>query len=185
MAGTACCSTSKTSPGVRTTCAARLDLSTDFEGLGSFNLKLSHNRYWLTAIETEWRNRLQTGAIPAIFTELYHPLNWTVGLANDWLVAGYPTGAVLFTAQAATRSRANKRTTSRAGIDLGEPWGRFGEFRLGLGTQRVAASPTLVAAGLSIPPTATQASETGLRLAVVVDQLDFASFPQHGYRLQR
>ena len=106
MAGTAWCSTSKTSPGVRTTCAARLDLSTDFEGLGSFNLKLSHNRHWLTANGTEWRNRLQIGAIPAIFTELYHPLNWTVGLANDWLVAGYPTGAVLFTAQAATRSRA-------------------------------------------------------------------------------
>ena len=33
-------------------------------------------------------------------------------------------------------------------------------------------------------PTATQASETGLRLAVVVDQLDFANFPQRGYRLR-
>lgn len=66
-----------------------LDLSTDFEGRGSFNLKLSHNRHWLTANGTEWRNRLQIGAIPAIFTELYHPLNWTVGLANDWFVAGY------------------------------------------------------------------------------------------------
>ena len=164
-----------------------LDLSTDFEGRGSFNVKLSHNRHWLTANGTEWRNRLQIGAIPAIFTELYHPLNWTVGLANDWFVAGYASserrGGTVYGTSGNEIAR-YKRTTARAGVDLGQPWGRFGEFRLGLGTQRVAATPTLVAAGLSLPPAATQASETGLRLAVVIDQLDFANFPQHGYRLQ-
>ncbi len=164
-----------------------LDLATDFDGRGSFNLKLSHNRHWLTANGTEWRNRLQIGAVPAFFTEIYHPLNWTVGLANDWFVAGYASAerrdGTLYGAGGEESARF-KRTTSRAGIDLGQPWGRFGELRIGLGTQRVAATPTLVSSTLPIAPTATQASETGLRLAVVVDQLDFANFPQRGYRLR-
>ena len=163
-----------------------LDLATDFNGRGTFNLKLSHNRHWLTPNGTEWRNRLQIGAVPSFFTEIYHPLNWTVGLANDWFVAGYASSerrdGTLYS-ESGTELARYKRTTARAGIDLGQPWGRFGEFRIGLGTQRVSATPTLVAAALANAPSQVQASETGLRLAVVVDQLDFANFPQRGYRL--
>lgn len=163
-----------------------LDLATDFNGRGSFNLKLSHNRHWLTPSGTEWRNRLQIGAVPSFFTELYHPLNWTAGLANDWFVATYASSerrdGTLYGQDGSELARF-KRTTTRAGIDLGQPWGRFGEIRLGLGTQRVRATPTLVSASLSSTLRQVQATETGLRLAVVVDQLDFANFPQQGYRL--
>ena len=163
-----------------------LDLSTDFAGRGTFNLKLSHNRHWLTANGTEWRNRLQIGAQPLWLTELYHPLNWTLSAANDWFVAGYAgverrTGT-LYGEDGTQLARFN-RTTSRAGIDLGQPWGRFGELRAGLATQRVQATPTLVAATPANATQATQSTETGLRMAVVIDQLDFASFPQRGYRL--
>ncbi|MDP1691497.1 MAG: patatin-like phospholipase family protein [Burkholderiaceae bacterium] len=163
-----------------------LDLSTDFNGRGSFNLKLSHNRHWLTQNGTEWRNRLQIGAVPSVFTEIYHPLNWTIGLANDWFVAGYASSerrdGTLYSDSGSELAR-YKRTTARAGIDLGQPWGRFGELRIGLSTQRVRATPTLIAASLGTAPSRLQASETGLRLAVVIDQLDFANFPQRGYRL--
>jgi NTE family protein len=164
-----------------------LDLSTDFAGSGTFDLKLSHNRHWLTANGTEWRNRLQIGATPLWFSEIYHPLNWTLSPSNDWFVAGYvgferQTGT-LYDEDATQLARFN-RTTSRAGIDLGQPWGRFGELRIGLGTQRVQDTPTLVsstALGNTAEP--KMAFEAGLRLAVVVDQLDFANFPQRGYRL--
>ena len=163
-----------------------LDLATDFNGRGSFNLKLSHNRHWLTPSGTEWRNRVQIGAVPSFFTELYHPLNWTAGLANDWFVATYASSerrdGALYGQDGSELARF-KRTTARAGIDLGQPWGRFGEIRLGLGTQRVRATPTLVSASLSSTLQQVQATETGLRLAVVVDQLDYANFPQQGYRL--
>ncbi len=163
-----------------------LDLATDFNGRGSFNLKLSHNRHWLTPSGTEWRNRVQIGAVPSFFTELYHPLNWTAGLANDWFVATYASSerrdGTLYGQDGSELARF-KRTTARAGIDLGQPWGRFGEIRLGLGTQRVRATPTLVSASLSSTLQQVQATETGLRLAVVVDQLDYANFPQQGYRL--
>lgn len=163
-----------------------LDLATDFNGRGTFNLKLSHNRHWLTPSGTEWRNRLQIGAVPSFFTELYHPLNWTIGLANDWFVAGYASterrDGTLYDGNGNELAR-YKRTTSRGGIDLGQPWGRFGEMRIGLGSQRVRAAPTLVSAALGAAAEPVQASETGLRLAVVVDQLDYANFPQRGYRL--
>ena len=163
-----------------------LDLATDFNGRGTFNLKFSHNRHWLTENGSEWRNRLQIGAVPSFFTELYHPLNWTIGLANDWFVAGYASAerrdGTLYGASGNELARF-KRTTSRAGIDLGQPWGRFGELRIGVATQRLRATPTLVAAALGNVPSQVQATESGLRLAVVIDQLDFANFPQRGYRL--
>src|SRR6185369_221243 len=66
-----------------------LDLSTDFRGRSAFNLKLSHNRHWLTSSGTEWRNRLHIGEAPGLFTELYHPLTWTDSRADDWFVAAY------------------------------------------------------------------------------------------------
>jgi len=162
-----------------------LDLSTDFDGRGSFTLKLSHNRHWLTPAGTEWRNRLQIGAVPLVFTELYHPLNWTIGLSNDWFVAGY-AGAdrmrgTLYGADGNELAR-YVRSTARAGVDLGQPWGRFGELRIGLSAQQVRARPTLIAAGLTTSASTVNEAEVGLRVAAVIDQLDFANFPTRGYR---
>lgn len=163
-----------------------LDLATDFDGRGTFNLKLSHNRHWLTDSGTEWRNRLQIGAAPLIFTELYHPLNWTIGLSNDWFVAGYAgaerrTGTVY--GDGGQELARFKRSAQRVGIDLGQPWGRFGELRFGLFRQRVAAEPTLVSGEVDQVPISTSVHESGLRLATAIDQLDFANFPSRGYRV--
>ena len=164
-----------------------LDMSTEFNGRSAFNLKISHNRHWLTNNGTEWRNRVQIGAVPLWFTELYHPLNWTVGLSNDWFIAGYAAierrAVSLYASGGGNELARFDRTTTRAGIDLGQPWGRFGELRLGLATRASRVSPNLVSAAYSGPNAATVTSETGLRLAAVVDQLDFANFPQRGYRL--
>ena len=164
-----------------------LDMSTDFSGNGNFNLKISHNRHWLDASGTEWRNRVQIGADPSLFTELYHPLDWTIGLSNDWFVAAYAgierRVGTLYSANGDQVARYN-RTTTRGGIDIGQPWGRFGELRLGLTTQRIDATPTLVSAAASSVSSPLKAIETGLRLSAVVDQLDYANFPTSGYRLQ-
>jgi NTE family protein len=165
-----------------------LDLSTDFNGRGTFNLKLSHNRHWLTEAGTEWRNRVQIGAVPLVFTELYHPLRWTIGLSNDWFVAGYASaerklGTLYDPVDGAELAR-YRRTAAAAGIDLGQPWGRFGELRLGLATQRLRATPTLVAAPLAEDSGAVISRQSGLRLAAVIDQLDFANFPTRGFRIE-
>jgi NTE family protein len=112
-----------------------LDLSTDFTGRSAFNIKIAHNRHWLTPTGTEWRNRVQIGSVPTFATELYHPLGWTTALTNDWFVAGYAsierrTLSVFDPDDDVDVELARfHRTTTRAGFDLGQPWGRFGEFR--------------------------------------------------------
>ena len=164
-----------------------LDLHTDFTGRSAFNLKISHNSHWLTPNGTEWRNRVQIGEVPRIFTELYHPLAWTGSRANDWFVAGYASlerrRLVLFDSDTAKELAAARRTTGSLGLDIGQPWGEFGELRLGwsrltLGTRLLLSVP------LAVPVGRDRASwtEDALRARAVVDQLDFANFPQSGYR---
>lgn len=165
-----------------------LDLSTDFSGRSAFNIKFSHNRHWLTPNGSEWRNRLQIGEVPSLFTELYHPLNWTLGLANDWFVAGHAgierRTRSLYSADGNREVGQVRRTSGRLGIDLGQPWGSIGELRLGLVQLVGHASPLLLSAGYTGPRDAETWRETGLRARVVIDQLDFANFPQRGYRFE-
>lgn len=165
---------------------AGLDLSTDFSGHSAFNLKLSHNRHWLDEHGTEWRNRLQIGEVPLWTTELYRPLEGHDG--SEWFTAVY-AGAQrreLIAYQDGTliqRARYT-RTSSRAGVDLGRPWSQFGEWRIGLTRVDSRTRPDIVS--LNSPGGAEgpiNASETGLRATMVLDQLDFANFPLRGYRV--
>lgn len=165
-----------------------LDLSTDFRGGGGFNLKISHNRHWLDANGTEWRNRVQIGQAPGWFTELYHPLNWTLGISNDWFVAGYGEIAQRYVSvydhDSGARLARFQRATGRVGVDLGQPWGEFGELRAGITQIVQRIEPDIVSASVQAPAGTIIERETGLRVGVVIDQLDYANFPQRGYRLK-
>jgi NTE family protein len=162
-----------------------LDLSTDFAGRSSFNLKLSHERHWLTPSGTEWRNRLNLGESPMVATELYHPLRWTTGLSNDWFVSGW---AIVESRRLSLYSLAGdelglfSRLTGRLGLDLGQPWGGFGELRFGLVRESRRTHARLLSAEYSGLETAPLEHESGVRVRTVIDQLDFALFPQRGYR---
>jgi len=165
-----------------------LDMNTDFSGRSAFNLKISHNRHWLDSNGTEWRNQLQIGEVPRLFTELYHPLNWTLGISNDWFVAGYGEierrkVSVYNGATGSERGRFN-RSSGRFGVDLGQPWGQFGELRIGLTHLTLRNEPEILSADYTGPRETVTTDESGLRMGVVVDQLDYANFPLHGYRFQ-
>lgn len=165
-----------------------LDLSTDFRGASAFNVKISHNRHWLDANGSEWRNQLQIGQVPRWFTELYHPLNWTLGISNDWFVAGYGAVerrevAVFNNDSGAERGRFN-RSSGRIGVDLGQPWGDLGEVRIGLTHVVERISPDILSVEYTGPHIGLTVRESGLRLGAVVDQLDYANFPQRGYRVE-
>ncbi len=164
-----------------------LDLSTDFRGGGGFNLKISHNRHWLDANGTEWRNRVQIGQNPRWFTELYHPLNWTVGISNDWFVAGYADilrrDLINYDNTDGSERARIGRATGRLGIDFGQPWAELGEVRIGLTQVVERFDPEIVSGNLVTLLRAVSVRETGLRLGAVVDQLDYANFPQRGYRV--
>jgi len=163
-----------------------LDLETDFRGGSGFNLKISHNRHWLDANGSEWRNQVQIGQVPRWYTELYHPLNWTLGLSNDWFVSAH--------AEASRRDIRRydndsgdvlslyNRKSAILGLDLGQPWGQLGELRLGLVRWVERTTPDVVTLAPGAGDAASSVHETGLRLAVVIDQLDYANFPTRGYR---
>lgn len=166
---------------------AGLDLSTDFRGRSAFNLKLSHNRHWLTRNGTEWRNRLQIGETPLLFSELYHPLAWTASRADDWFVAGHARlerqRLPRYVADTGDESAVFRRDLLQTGIDLGQPWGEFGELRLGWSRLRLVTEPLLVSPDYTGLTSSVSWTEDGLRARAVIDQLDFASFPHSGYRM--
>lgn len=165
-----------------------LDLSTDFSGESAFNLRVSHNRHWLTERGTEWRNQLTIGQTPRLYSELYQPLALTIGQSSDWFLSGWgelDRRAIHIYAPDSNRAVARLgRSGSTSGLDLGQPWGRLGELRAGIVHQRWRISPDLVS--MSVPDSVFDEtwSETMLRLRAVVDQLDYANFPQRGYRVQ-
>ena len=165
-----------------------LDLATDFNGGSAFNIKISHNRHWLDANGSEWRNQVQIGSVPRWATELYHPLNWTLGLADDWFVAGYGVverrQVAVYNNDSGSERGRFKRTTGRFGVDIGQPWGRLGEVRFGLTQVLLHTDPDILSSDYRGPREPQTTRETGLRLGAVIDQLDFANFPQRGYRAE-
>ncbi len=165
-----------------------MDLSTDFNGRSAFNVKLSHNRHWLTANGTEWRNRLQIGEEPLLHSELYHPLAWTSSLANDWFVSGYVgirrRPLIRYEADSGSEIAEFKRSFLEVGVDLGQPWGEFGEVRFGPSHVTVHTAPVLLGTAYAGPTGTSRWTEDGVRARVVVDQLDYANFPLGGYRFE-
>ncbi len=164
-----------------------LDLSTDFAGRSSFNLKFSHERHWLTPNGTEWRNRLNLGESPMLASEIYHPLRWSTRMDDDWFVSGW--GSIENQRLSAYDANGDEvalfdRLTARIGLDLGQPWAELGEVRLGVQRESRRLTPHLVSTVPigSIPRVIEH--ETGASARLVLDQLDFALFPQRGYRLE-
>ena len=165
-----------------------LDLATDFRGGSNFNVKISHNRHWLDASGSEWRNRIQIGQVPLWFTEIYHPLNWTLGIGNDWFVAGYAElqrrDITNYDSDSGAQRGRFNRKSARLGVDLGQPWSELGELRIGATQVFQRTTPDIVAAGFEGLDQPFSVREAGLRLGAVIDQLDYANFPQRGYRLE-
>jgi len=165
-----------------------IDLSTDLSGNSAFDLRLSHNRHWLTRDGLEWRNQLSIGQHPRLFSELYQPLKLEL-ISSDWFASAWGDlerrNIKLYQADSGRELGELSRQSGGLGLDLGQPWGGFGELRLGLVHESWRIRPVLV--GPELPVQEGQLNqvwnETGLRLRAVVDQLDYANFPQSGYRL--
>ncbi|WP_137920194.1 patatin-like phospholipase family protein [Hydrogenophaga sp. 2FB] len=162
-----------------------LDLRTDFEGQGAFNLRISHNRHWLNDSGAEWRNRIQLGETLGLYSELYQPLT----LRSDSFVSGYVDASlrrVEFFTPEGDMAALLQRQGVQVGVDVGWPMGllgNVGDMRVGLVAARRKVKPELIA-GVS-PEDARGSlvwSELGVRAAVLADQLDYANFPSRGYR---
>lgn len=164
-----------------------LDLRTDFQGQGAFNLRISHNRHWLNDSGAEWRNRVQVGETLGLYSEIYQPLT----LRSDRFAAAYVDTSLRKVELFGTEGEALalvQRQSLRVGADIGWPMGllgNVGDMRVGLVAAQRKVTPELLAA--AIPAGATTSlkwREVGVRGAVIADQLDYANFPSHGYRAQ-
>ncbi|MBA4265657.1 MAG: patatin, partial [Comamonadaceae bacterium] len=164
-----------------------MDLRTDFQGEGAFNLRISHNRTWLTDSGTEWRNRVQLGETTGLYSEIHQPLNAT----DDLFASAYVDARVrkfdILRTDGVALARV-RRQGLRVGADIGFPMGllgRLGDARVGLVASRRKVTPELIIGDVlarDIPP--LEWHEAGMRVALVADQLNYADFPSEGYRLQ-
>lgn len=164
-----------------------LDLSTDFASRSSLDVKIAHERRWLTPAGTEWRNRLTVGENPLLGTEIVHPLQWADTLDNDWFFAGAVQAerrSVRLFTSAGDEQAVFDRLAGRIVLDLGRPWAAYGEMRIGVLQNFQRTSPRLLGAGYTGATAPSTSVETGLRLRVVLDQLDYALFPLAGYRVE-
>ncbi|PXW92772.1 NTE family protein [Sphaerotilus hippei] len=174
-----------------------LDLVSDFAGRGDFNIKLSHNRHWLDDNGSEWRNRVQIGSVPRWFSEWYRPLGPQRSRASDWFVSVHgdaerrrqtayaPLAAGEDGGQAVVQGR-YVRGLVRLGVDVGQPLGVIGEWRLGLLRDGLRYTPEFIA-GTDVSAEALSprdVEESSLRLALMLDTLDHVSFPRAGWRLK-
>ena len=161
-----------------------LNLGTDFKGQGEFNFVANHTRRWLNGLGAEWRNELQIGRSQRLSTELYQPL-----LPSEILFLS--AGAEQRRRIANVSLRLPDGNTSRpiaqfsgidtrASLDLGAAFGRYGEFRIGPLFERVSISPTI--GDLSF--TGVRSNESGMQAGVVIDQRDSATFARSGYRVE-
>ena len=166
---------------------AGLDLHADFSGHSGFDVKLSHNHHWLTENGTEWRNFIQIGERPAIFSEIYHPLWRNIDDTSDWFTAAYVSGDRQHRSAYAvdgTETAQFLRSTAQIGLDFGLPFSRLGELRAGFLHLTTSTTPTLLSAAWTGSDRAQIWQEDGLRVRGVVDQLDYVNFPTNGYRLE-
>ena len=120
-------------------------------------------------------------------TEIYHPLAWSASRADDWFVS---TSAGLerrrlarYSADGGDEVATFLRNVAALGMDIGQPWGDVGELRLGWSRLVLRTDPLLVSARLGNASIGKPSwTEDALRAQLVLDQIDFAMFPQSGYR---
>lgn len=162
-----------------------LDLRTDFQGQGNFQLRLSHTVHDSERSGAQWRTRVELGATESLGTEWYQPLG------NDrhrfWsMYTDHELRKIEWHDSEGDALSQFRRRTTRIGADVGWHLGRvgnWGDVRAGLTAARRQVVVDYYNNGLSgIALQNAHWREGGVRLAWVSDQLDHAHFAQAGHR---
>ena len=151
-------------------------LEDDFAGSTGFNVFGRITRVGINRLGAEWRNDVQLGTDPKLFSEFYQPLSFDA----RFFIAPYlqleQTNINAF-AQDETVAR-YRLSEGKVGFDFGRELGRIGEFRLGVfrgtGEARVKIGDP------SLENIDFQSGGAFMRLRF--DTLDNARFPKSGMR---
>ena len=152
-----------------------LGAKTDFSSPTQLNLAASYRRTWMNSLGAEWRTDAQIGYDSFIRTEFIQPLQIRDGFfLNPYLLARRNFIQVY---QADIRLGDLKIEQYQAGLDAGVS-GNIGEIRLSVFANSVKTKPDLGAIDSAF--TNTEATQSGLQLKGIIDQLDSFVFPRSG-----
>ena len=151
-----------------------ITLEDDFEGSTGLNLAARMTRAGINRLGAEWRNDIQLGTDPKLFSEFYQPLSFD---SRFFIAPRVDLGQSNLNAFSQDETIARYRLSeAEAGIDFGRELGRIGELRLGLfrglGEARVRVGDP------SLPDLEFDTGGAFARLRI--DTRDNARFPRRG-----
>lgn len=164
-----------------------LGMSSSSTDEGGFRLHVGYRRPWLTESGLEFRADTTIGSdLQSARVELRQPLPMAYGVYISPYAEYQRRYANLYDDTGNVKVTQYLMQTARAGVDLGLPIARLGDFRIGLGYVTGHGSPTYNlpfddgdGQALLWPSFTSQALTARARL--VIDQLDDPMFPRRGY----
>ena len=153
-----------------------LSLEDDLDGATAFNVTARLNRVGMNDHGGEWRNDLQIGTAPMIFSEFYQPL----GAGSSWFVAPHLelSRSSLNSFEMDDQVAQFRVGKAEGSLDFGRQIGYSGELRVG--AYRGSGQSWVK---IGAPSETSGEFETGgLFAALNMDTLDDAHFPTRGMR---
>jgi len=147
-----------------------LNLESDLEGQGNFNLKANYTITQINRMDAQWKTSVQVGDFQELFSEFYQPLTFS----------DVPFVAVSLRSNQYDHFRIEPDNTLAAydvatwelDFDLGLSLKRFGEVRVGYFDNMTE---------LETQNMVTEIEFDGLKTGLFIDQLDNTNFPQNGH----
>ncbi|MGS0743408.1 patatin-like phospholipase family protein [Glaciimonas sp. GG7] len=160
-------------------------VSNSFDAGGGFNLQIGHRFPWLTQSGLEWRNDIVLGDKQVNWhTELRQPIWNTLGVYLAPYAEYSRRRVDIYSDEGPNADTVPTTsyviTSATAGVDLGMPIGRLGEFRAGVNYRELSGHPFYNFLNIFQSQRIRQATA---RAQVTIDQLDDALFPRKGYYL--
>lgn len=151
-----------------------LNMESDFEGKGAFNIATSHTMTPINRLGGEWRTELQVGHDQKISTELYQPIdnNLKYYVRSSLTYSETHVGQYESGQQVADM----KVSSSIAGLSAGRQFGSWGQFEIGAYTGTGNSSTYI--GDLSTPEQDFHTGVWGANFGY--DQLDSINFPRSG-----
>jgi NTE family protein len=108
-----------------------LSLADNFKGDNSYTIGGRITRTEINALGAEWRNQLQVGDLPRIFSEFYQPLDYGTRYFVAPRIEYREWNANIFASNTGNVMAEYRIKELLGGLDVGRQFGNWGEFRLG------------------------------------------------------
>jgi NTE family protein len=155
---------------------AGISLGGNKDGNNFYDLAISYSRTAINSLNGEWRSAVQIGSAPALFTEIYQPLDYQSRyfinpklLYHKYTMNIYADGG----------NELAQYSLTQYGVDLalGREFGTWGELRMGY--QRLKGDAELTVGQPLLPDYDFDRGE--IYVALLTDTLDNLYFPRKGF----